>query len=244
MPRPFIIVFVARSGSTALKFDLDQHPEIRMKAEVMGRAVLPRGLEPTDDNRLAWLRDWWGDGRKARGFKFQFNLGEPQFGDLPRLGEEIGRHGAAVIRLGRRDRLRQAVSALRAEALVELTARVTGEAIGHVRASDPEELRAFRDRPSAIDVGRLQVMLAGIEANVSRMDGFLAGFEGVVRVDYEDYLADRMAVLNAVAAAAGVAPFEAAPAEVLTKTTSDDLREAVANYDEVAAAAEALGLRP
>ena len=86
-------------------------------------------------------------------------------------------------------------------------------------------------------------MVAGIEASTRYMDDFLAQFEGVVPVFYEDYLGDRLGVLNTVAAAIEVEPFVEAPPETIRKVSSDDLRKAVANYDELADVAAELGLR-
>ena len=98
----------------------------------MGGPGLPGGGEQTDDNRVEWLRWWWRGGRKARGFKFQFNPAAPQFGDLPRLADEMHAVGPAIVRLGRRDRTRHAVSALRAQALLVITEQHRGKPSGHV----------------------------------------------------------------------------------------------------------------
>src|SRR5687768_12809513 len=109
MPRPFLIAFVGRSGSTALKFDLDQHPRIEMRAEAMGGTKLPPWPGPrelSDDNRLGWLEHHWRPRDLAAGFKLQFNRGAPQFDDLARLTEAVRRHAPVVFKLVRRDRLR------------------------------------------------------------------------------------------------------------------------------------------
>ena len=177
----------------------------------MGGARLPNGCDQTDDNRIAWLRLWCREDEVARGFKFQFNRGAPQFDDLPRLATELVGLQPVIFRLGRRDVVRHAVSALRAQELLQLSEQVLGKADGHIRATHPEELQAFRSAPSAIDIGAFRNMVQGIETNVRYMDGFLAAFDDVRRIEYEDYLADRLGVLNTVADAVGVAPFTDAP---------------------------------
>ena len=83
----------------------------------------------------------------------------------------------------------------------------------------------------------------GWKALTQHMDRFLAGFDDVHRIFYEDYQADRLKVLNTVATAIDVEPFGEAPSETIRKVSPDDLRQAVANYDELMAAAAEMGLR-
>lgn len=249
MPRPFVIAFVARSGSTAIKNDLAQHPDIEMRAEAMGGSRLPpypgdRTLN--DDNRLAWLEHHWrpevaADGRAA-GFKLQFNRGDRQFDDLDRLAEAFRRHRPVIFRLERRDRLRHAVGALRAGALQRITAEASGAPAAHITAESPEAVRAFAGRAIEVDIAAFEEMVASIATNMEMMDGFLGRFDEVLELTYEDYLADRPAFLDGIAAAAGVGPFPAAPVEVLKKISSDDLRVAVSNYAELVDSAGRLGL--
>ena len=60
---------------------------------------------------------------------------------------------------------------------------------------------------------------------------------------YEEYLADRLGVLNRILAALELEPFAEAPPQDLQKVTDDELSKAVSNYDELRAFAEARGLR-
>jgi LPS sulfotransferase NodH len=250
MARPFIICFVARSGSTAIKNHLAQHPQIEMRAEAMGGAKLPPWPGPrelTDDNRLGWLGHHWrpevAEGGRAAGFKLQFNRGDRQFGDLDRLAGALRRHRPVVFRLERVDRVRHAVGALRASALQKLTSEASGAAAAHITDRSPEAVRAFAARPIEIDIAAFEHMAASIETNMAMMDDFLAPFAGVVELTYEAYLADKAVFLDRIAAAVGVGPFAATPVEILKKISSDDLRLAVANYDAVMESSKRLGLR-
>jgi LPS sulfotransferase NodH len=247
--RPFVIAFVARSGSTAIKNDLAQHPRIEMRAEAMGGARLPPYPGPrelSDDNRLAWLDHHWrpevAEGGVAAGFKLQFNRGDRQFDDLDRLAEAFRRHRPVIFRLERLDRVRHAVGALRAAALQQVTATASGAASAHITDQSPDAVREFAKRPIEIDIGAFERMVAAIGTNLAMMDDFLAAFDGVVDLTYESYLADKAAFLDRIATAAGVEPFAAPPDEILKKISSDDLRVAVANYDELMRSAERLGL--
>ncbi len=240
-PRPFIVCFVGRSGSTAIKFDLDQHPRIEMRAEAMGGARLPPwpgSRELSDDNRLAWLDYHWRPRGLAAGFKLQFDRAAPQFDDWPRLVSAVRSHRAAVFKLVRRDRLRHTVAVLRSEAL-----RLFNDGSGSVRAESSEAARAFAERPIQVDIAAFEHTVRSLELQHADLERFVGAFDEVHEIAYEDYLADRLSVLNAVAAVVGVEPFAEAPPETLRKVSPDDLRRAVANYEEVMQAAAELGLR-
>lgn len=248
MPRPFVIGFVARSGSSALAFDLRQHPEIQMHLEVFGERTLGgfgREKEQTDDNRIAWLQHYWRAKKNAniaRGFKFQFQLGEPQFDDLSRLGSTLRDLNPVIFRLRRIDVIRHAVAVFRAHRLQSLNLTLSGHSGAHVYADDREEIRRFVDEPIAVNTIELEVLVQSLSFNRAYMDAFMAGFPNVVDLTYEDYLRDRLAVLNTITDAIEVERFSEAPPSTLMKNSSNDLRLAVSNYDELAAAAQRLGL--
>ena len=237
MPRPFVIAFVARSGSTAIKFDLGQHPQIDMRAEAMGGVRLPQWPGPreqSDDNRLGWLAHHFRPREQAPGFKFQ----SMQFDNLPRLASAVKGHGACVFRLVRRDRLRQIVAFVRDGVLRPING---GKA--SIGPDAPPEVRAFAEQPIHIERAAFERAAKAMKGMHARLDAFLDGFDEVTELAYEDYLADRLPVLNRITAKVGVEPFAEAPPSVLSKVTPNDLRLAVANYDEVAAMARELGLR-
>jgi hypothetical protein len=237
MAHPFFIGFVGRSGSGAIMTDLAQHPQVKMRGEALSSKTLKDGREMNDDIRVEWMRRWWSSQRKACGFKYQFNVALPQFDDLDRLERELKEQHVVIFRLGRRDRVRHAVGALRTQQLL-----LVSGGIGHVRTDGPEELHEFRRSALTIDPAAFREMVAGIGRSVAYMDAFLGRFAEVTSLWYEDYLNDHLAVLNAITAAVDVEPFPEAPPETHQKISDNDLRKAVANYDEIAEEARRLGL--
>jgi LPS sulfotransferase NodH len=249
MARPFVICFVARSGSTAIKHDLAQHPQIEMRAEAMGGRQVPAWPGPralSDDNRLGWVEHHWRPELAAEGvaagFKLQLNLGAPQFDDLDRLAAAFLKHRPAIYRLGRTDRVRHAVGALRAAELRKLNAETSGRTGASIVADSAPPVKAFAGRGVVINPAAFRRMAEALARNTAYLDDFTGRFAGVVQITYEDYLADRLAVLNTICAHAGVDRFAEAPPQILHKISSNDLREAVANYDEIAEEARRLGL--
>src|SRR5918999_3613047 len=93
MPSPFLILFIARSGSSAIMGDLKQHPNITMWGEVFGGKTLPLAnrTAQTDENRIAFLHHFWARYKRsnaettARGFKLQIKSRAPQFSAWDRL---------------------------------------------------------------------------------------------------------------------------------------------------------------
>jgi hypothetical protein len=246
MPRHFMIGFIARSGSSAIALDLQQHPSIAMRLEVFGVPTLPGGAEQTDDNRLEWLEKFWKprpahDG-VARGFKLQLNFARPQFNDHPRLRSAITRLGAAVFRLRRDDKIRHAVAAFRATALQDINQRVAGHSGAHIYRGAPDEVRMFARQAIHIDPGAFEKMIAALGSQEDYMSSLMDGLPTVVDITYEDYLGDRLAVLNCICDVIGVERFDQPPRETLTKNTSENWRESVVNHEEIAVVSRRLGL--
>ncbi len=253
MSRPFMLLFVGRSGSTALMYDLDHHPKTVIHMEIFGGTSLPGGLEQTDENRIALLNRLWAGYRRpewmpaemkgcARGFKFQIKHEAPQFDRLGKLARALRLHDAVVIALHRNDVLRQAISSLRAQRLAELSQEERGALDYHIKPESGPRARAFADEPIRISPPDLARALKAMAHNRRTMQRFLERYPAAVEATYEEYLADRLGVLNRVLAALELEPFEDAPPSDLVKVTDDDLSKAVSNYDELRAFADARGL--
>lgn len=249
-----MFAFLGRSGSGAILNDLDHHPKTIIHWEIFGERNLPGDVEQTDANRIAFLRQLWAGYRNpewmppelrgcARGFKLQFHSHAPQFGKLRKLAGEMDLHGAAVIALRRRDTLRQAISALRARRLVEISVDERGVEDFHINPRSGPRSRAFATEPIEIDLHELNGMIEMITVNRREMDRFLGHAPPALEVAYEDYLADRLGVLNRILVALELEPFAEAPPQDLAKVTDDDLSKAVINYDEVRGFAEKRGLK-
>ena len=144
MARPFMIAFLARSGSGAILYDLNHHPKTIVHMEIFGEPTLPDGLAQTDRNRAAFMHRMWAGYRNpelmpaelkgcARGFKLQFNQRRPQFERMGLLAETLKTNKAAVIALRREDPLRHAISAIRARRLTEVSLEERGFGDAHIK---------------------------------------------------------------------------------------------------------------
>ncbi len=254
MARPFMMAFLARSGSGAILYDLDHHPKTIIHMEVFGEPTLPGGLEQTDQNRVAFMHRMWAGHRNpdlmppelegcARGFKLQFNYARPQFQRIGLLVEALKLNRAVVIALRREDVLRHAISAIRARRLKEVSLAERGVGDAHIKPESGPNARAFAHEPIQVDLERLAGLIDGITLSRRKMARFLARYPASVEVTYEEYLADRLGVLNRILAALELEPFKEAPPQDMQKITDNDLSKAVSNYDEIRDFAAERGLR-
>ncbi|MGQ7794261.1 hypothetical protein ACUN0C_17785 [Faunimonas sp. B44] len=239
MALPFIIFFVGRSGSSVIMSDLEQHPDVTMRAEVFGEKNLPNGAEQTDENRLAWLEEYWRPWRvrptvkRAKGFKFQVNRGAPQFDDIGKLFEAIRNHGAKVIYLERADTLRHAISPIRAEMVRQVSAEAEGRPRAHIFEDASDAVKQVASTPIQIPIHRLERAVWSVRVNRGILQSYKEECRPDLILQYEDYMADKLSVLNAICRTAGVDEYVTAPPDRLLKITDDDLSRSVENYDEV-----------
>lgn len=238
MASPFLIVFIARSGSSAIMGDLKQHPNVAMWGEVFGGKTLPLANQTaqTDENRIAFLRHFWAPKRfnaeAARGFKLQINSRPPQFSAWDRLPGIMDEYHAKLIVLRRANILKQAISAIRARDLVKLTKLTTGKQRGHIDRNAHESVRRFAEQPTEIDLADLQGVIWSIEKGRSQLAEIMKLVPPALEVTYEDYLSDRARVINSIFETIGV-PVTTIGEPAFAKITNDDLSAVVTNYDEV-----------
>jgi LPS sulfotransferase NodH len=224
--RPFLVAFTGNSGSTYLTHLLRQHPDVEVKGEILARMT-------TAGEQREFLDRFYGgaDGTRAVGLKAKLT----QFHDRDDVRDALVRHGAAVFHLVRENSLKQVVARLRARELAQRTQALTGSARANLRRSALDAHPELALGRLAIDVDALRRQLVAHERREAELRDFLGGLEGVVRISYEELLRDRDGFLAGVHAHIGV-PFDAVDDPEVVKKTSDDLREAIANFDEVAAA--------
>lgn len=213
----FVILFPGRVGSTFLVSALAQHPHIAVEGEVLSSL-----RDAGSARQLDWTRDWlrgrpFGSAR-ARGFKTKLR----DVVDPDAFATLITELGAKVVLMDRRNDVKHAVSRVTAKALHETTGKWN---------------RYDDDRPPGpvhIDLERFHRLLEGVIADKQHIDAYVRGLElPTLRIDYEDLLADPAEVFADVQRFIGVALRPVAGAT--RKNTSDDLREAVANFDELRA---------
>ena len=240
MASPFLIIFIARSGSSAMMGDLQQHPNVAMRGEVFGAKALPlvAQTDQTDENRIAFLRQFWAPYKSsktetiARGFKLQINPRQPQFTAWDRLPGIMDEHRAKLIVLRRTNIIKQAVSAIRARDLMKLTKSATGRERGHIDRDAHESVRGFAEQPTKIELADLQNITRSIENSRKQLDEIATLIPPACEITYEDYLSDRGRVINSIFETIGV-PVTAIGEPVFSKITSDDLSAVVTNYAEV-----------
>lgn len=240
MASPFIILFTARSGSTALYGNLKSLPNVTMRAEVFGNKVLPGEMEQTDDNRIKFLRRYWAPYKPGavprtdifKGFKFQVTTNNAQFERPARLAKVASEYEPRVIVLRRQNILKQAISSINAKRLMALSKQIRQDrGSSHVLPEESGMIDELRKTPMVIDFTELKEKLSSIKAAYAKLDR-LAGSFGQVphEITYEDYLENRDAVVRGVLDHIGIDPDSYQPSDAYLKITSDRLEDVVGNY--------------
>lgn len=241
----FVILFQGRTGSTMLIDALKRHPSVDAHGEILqNRAQEIKGWgTPTNPIKRAWrfgrdgfhgtpvegqverARECWEQapsGAQAVGFKTKVR----DLLDIEPLKDEIERTGVKVIMMTRANLVKQAVSRVRAMALYEQNqSSGTG---GQWNLTDE------RNRPAAseIPIVEFERMLQLVEYD-ERVLLATCDYISAPRLDmeYADLLEDRAAWFERIYDFLGVESLELESSFV--KNTSDDLRESIANFDQL-----------
>ncbi len=234
MSRPFVLLFQGRTGSSLLKQSLDSHPKIHMLGEEPAGILLTDGVKRTGwahrgrrkrvgRVQLEWIRAFFesppSGGVLRHGFKTKL------IDVLPRkdFATLLETSGCTVLHSTRRNLVKMAVSALNATEQHKRTGRYN-------RTESDPALPALQVSPAEFR--------AELAERVRREEDLARFVETlpipVLKVEYEDLLLDLSGQLERICA------FLEVPAASLQardrKNTSDDLRLALANFDEVKAA--------
>jgi hypothetical protein len=230
LPAPaarLVVLFEGRTGSSHLYSMLKEHPGIAFYPEEPARlARLGWGTQ------RAWIEDCLrgalvADATKraapglAVGFKTKLRdvLAPRAFAEL------LTRHAVTVVRMHRRNRVKQAVSWIRAEALAAECGLYNVD----------RRTVALARPPFAIAAEVLAARLARQQEWEERLDAFVHALPLPVHwLAYEDLVAHRDRVLERVCELLGQPPF--VPFVYHRKHTDDDLRAALPNWDELRAA--------
>ncbi len=216
----FVILFPGRVGSTFLVSALAEHPEIAIEGEVLSSLRSDGSARQLEWSR-GWLRGRMFGRARARGFKTKLrDVVDPEaFATLLRDLD------VKVILMDRRNDVKHAVSRVTAKALHDTTGKWN-------RYDDDQP-----PGPVMIDLERFHRLLEGVVADKREIDAYVQRLDRpTLRIDYEDLLADPATAFAAVQSFVGVTPRPVAGAT--QKNTSDDLREAVANFDELLASVD------
>ncbi len=217
MPTRFITLFTARSGSTLLMDMLHRHPWVTALSEELGASK-----QLTPEQQREWLERFYrrpSGLRLASGFKAKLWY----LADHDHLRETVHRHGVRVIHLSRRNTLRAAVSAIRSHERHEASGAWNAR-----QRDDPLP-------PSTIDLAEVDRELGIAETTRAELAAFVASLRTpTLEIAYEDLLADRRAVLRALARFLRAPLFAPIAGRTrFTKNTPADLSNAVANLDEL-----------
>jgi LPS sulfotransferase NodH len=211
-PVRFVLPFTARSGSTYLVGTLASHPEIAMKWEWLG------GKDR--DTQLRDVRRFFTQSPHARypAVGFKTKLGDVK--DREGFADLLREMGVRIIAMQRRNNIKQVVSRVNAERI--------NDATGYWNLWSEED----RLPPTTIDVVDFSRRLERLGEEKRRLESYVKRLElPTLWLDYEDLLVDRRATFERVCSFLGVR-FESVHGRSI-KNTSDDLREAVSNFDEL-----------
>lgn len=213
-PVKFVLFFNGRSGSSMLVEALDSHPQVVARGEILS------GKD--EDSQLETVRRFLTRPRRRRitaaGFKTKLkDVEEPE--GLAGLLREVD---ASIILLQRHNVVKQVVS--------RDSARRLHEATSDWNLYDEKD----RPPPAAIDPAWFDVALMRLERHKRRIEKYVERLNlPTLSLYYEDFLVDWQASLAKTCSFLGVEPGPIYRQTV--KNTSDDLREAISNFEELKA---------
>jgi LPS sulfotransferase NodH len=216
---PYVILFIERDGSTFLTSLLISHPEIQAIYE---RFAVLKQQGAGAAEQLEWARSLFTPpifGRySAVGFKTKLVDVEDLDG-FTRLLQEKQCH---IIHMHRRNSVKAVVSKINARRLFEMTGKWN-------LYSETDRLPALEIDPEEFDL-----LLEEREQANRVLEHYVNDLDlPTLKVTYEDLQVDQDAELKHILTFLKVKPY---PVESKTlKNTKDNLREAVANFDELRA---------
>jgi len=215
--QPFVLMFEGRTGSSHLISMLDNHPRIRASGEALVSRKEKGSAEQLRWTASALTAPLVGRNR-AIGFKTKLHdiLDPEAFANLLREKQ------ARIIYMYRANTIKAVVSHIRSYLLKQQ--------IGTYNTTTENK----RLPPTGIEVKWFEKELRVREERDEALDGYLDALGlPVLRVSYEELLADEGATVRKVCAFLGVA-YEKTPSRFV-KNTSDDLHKVLLNFEELKA---------
>ncbi len=215
----------ARTGSTYLGALLSQHPSVDAKAEHLATLA-------TWKEQLDWLEEFYDEARHdtstlVAGCKTKLQ----DVHDLEAFGRFLRTQDLVVFATSRRNKVKQAISAIRAASYRALTQKMYGDAVSNV-GRGRKTLPPSRIEPKQIQrqVQRFHDLDAELCQYVTDL-----GLD-VAWIFYEDLLTNPSSVLEYVARSIHVDLSQVSVEKsAVEKGTPDNLADAVLNFDELAA---------
>lgn len=216
---PYVILFIERDGSTYLSSMLKSHPEIHALYERFAE-MRQRGADAQD--QIRWAEEFFTPPLFGRYAAVGFKTKLVDVLDHEAFSALLKNKGCRIIQMVRRNRVKAVISRINARRLWE--------------KSGYWNLYNEADRPSPLEVDLdqfAQYLQERIEAD-QKLDDFVSRLElPTFKIIYEDLLVDRDAVITKVFDFLRVKHFPVEGKSI--KATSDDLRQAVKNFDELRA---------
>jgi LPS sulfotransferase NodH len=217
---PFVVLFQGRTGSTFLVEALDSHPQVRADYERLASDKwAKKGAAAQLDAARESLAAPPGSPWRAVGFKTK--LGDVL--DPPGLAALLAEEDARVIHLKRRNLVKLTVSSFNSQRVHERT----GDWNLYSRDAAASE-------PLTIEPEWFSARLRRVVEHDEALDRYVAAAaRPTLTLFYEDLLLDTQASVDRAFSFLGVEPI---PARGMTvKATADDLRAALANFEELRA---------
>jgi len=210
---PFVVFFQGRAGSTYIMEALNSHPKIRAEMEITG-VKRTQTKEYSELRKLLTppLHGYYA----ATGFKVKLeDIRYP--GSLKKLLKEIKPH---IILLLRRNRVKMVISWINSARIAETTRDWN---IYHEKD---------RLNPVTVDINDFNKVLKHVEKEKRRMESYVKSLKlPVLTLYYEDLLLNEQETLKRTCSFLGIV-FIQMKGRCL-KNTSDNLRKAIANFDEL-----------
>jgi LPS sulfotransferase NodH len=212
-PVRFVILFIGRSGSTYLVDALASHPEMCTRWEGL---LGGKGADVQHQRARKFFTQPPDGGYLAVGFKTKLSDVKDHEGFAKMLDEM----GARIILLQRRNIVKHVVSWVNSERIHDAT--------GRWNLWNEEN----RLPPATIDVVKFDRRLEQVEKGKRALESYAENVDlPTLRLYYEDLLVDKQATLERIFSFLRVR-FEPVRGRSI-KNTSDDLKEAVSNFDEL-----------
>lgn len=211
----FVVLFPGRTGSTFLMSALRDHGSVRATGELIG-PLRTEGWAAQSARIAEWMHRPFLAPEQATGFKTKL----VDVGDRDAFRAVLDAEQYRVIVLARDNHVKHVVSRANAKRLKEQTDRWN-------RRPGDDELPPVR-----IEIAEFTEALARVEEHQRDIEEWASALDRpVLRVTYEDLLADGQATFDRVCTFLGV---PSRPLQGRTeKATKDDLRAALENFEEL-----------
>ena len=247
---PFFIWFTGRTGSTFLCDLLNSHPQISCRKEQFCEVKIVAGLEfpsgartfenkggvfgrrlfadneviddPSDSQTLDYLKFAMNDAAKACGFKLKYPNQSQCYPEIVERLKQV--QCLKVIELVRENVLKQAISLRNVARIRELGVSRASNAV------EPIELK-----PLELDVALALTHARYFLRIRDDFSKFSQQFENTLQVTYEDLLSDHSQTIERILRFLNVDASVPLKSQ-FSKTTPDQISEAVSNFDELASA--------